>query len=95
MIRLPALSLAGCVICAGLILIEFGSISNHRPSSGARFPAEIQPAALQIRKLADTLLNPKQRRPETPSSANDTGSPLRDVRRTGVLIGPDASRSSQ
>jgi hypothetical protein len=89
MIRLPALSLAGCVICAGLILIEFGSISNHRPSSGVRFPAEIQPAAPENQKLGDAPLNPKQRRPETPSSPHDTGSPLRDVRLTGVVIGPD------
>jgi hypothetical protein len=84
MIRLPAFILVGCVICAGLILIEFVSISSHRPSPGARLPpAEIEPAA-----LAD-LLSPTQRRPETASSANDADSPLRDVRLTGVVIGPD------
>lgn len=90
MIRLRALILAGCVVCAGLVLIEFGSISNHRPSSGARLPpAEIEPAAPETRKLADALLSPKQRHPGTPSSANDADSQLRDVRLTGVVIGPD------
>jgi hypothetical protein len=90
MIRLPAFILVGCVVCAGLILIEFGSISSHRPSPGARLPqAEIEPAAPEIRKLADPLFSPTQRRPETASSANDADSPLRDVRLTGVVIGPD------
>jgi hypothetical protein len=89
MTRVPVLILAGCVVCAGLILIEFGSISNHRPSSGARLPAEAQPAAPEFRKLADALFSPKQHHPETPSSANETDSLLRDVRLTGVLIGPD------
>ncbi len=90
MIRLLALILAGCVVCAGLILIEFGSISNHRPSSGTCLPpTEIEPAAPEIRKLADALFSPKQRRPETPSAANDADSQLRDVRLTGVVIGPD------
>lgn len=42
-------------------------------------PAEAEPAAPEIRKLAK----------ETPSSANDADSPLRDVRLTGVVIGPD------
>src|ERR1700746_809339 len=88
MIRLPAFILVGCVVCAGLILIEFGSISSHRPSPGAR-RAEIEPAAPEIRKLADPLFSPTQRRPETASSANDADSPLRDVRLTGVVIGPD------
>jgi hypothetical protein len=89
MTRLPSLILAGCVVCAGLIFIEFGSIGNHRPSSGARLPAASQPAALEFRKLADALSSPNQHHPETPSSANDTHSLLRDVRLTGVLIGPD------
>src|SRR5215831_16398550 len=80
MIRLPASILVGCVVCAGLIPIEFGSVSGHRPLPEARFPpAEVEPAAPEIRKLAK----------ETPSSANDAASPLRDVRLTGVVIGPD------
>jgi len=49
---------------------------------------EIKPAAPEIRKLADPLFN-LTLRPETASSANDTDSPLRDVRLTGVVIGPD------
>jgi hypothetical protein len=84
MIRLPAFILVGCVVCAGLILIEFGSISSPRPSPGA-----IEPAAPEIRKLADPLFSPTQRRPETASPANHADSPLRDVRLTGVVIGPD------
>ena len=80
MIRLPAFILVGCVVCAGLIPIEFGSVSSHRPLPGARLPpVEAEPAAPEIRKLAQ----------ETPSSANDADSPLRDVRLTGVVIGPD------
>lgn len=80
MIRLPAFILVGCVVCAGLIPIEFGSVSSHRPLPEARLPpAEAEPAAPEIRKLAE----------ETPSSANDADSPLRDVRLTGVVIGPD------
>src|SRR5215468_2606208 len=80
MIRLPAFILVGCVVCAGLILIEFGSVSSHRPSPEARLPpAKVEPAAPEIRKLAK----------ETPSSANNAASPLRDVRLTGVVIGPD------
>src|SRR5215472_14168262 len=80
MIRLPAFILVGCVVCAGLIPIEFGSVSSHRPLPEARLPAaEVEPAAPEIRKLAK----------ETPSSANDDDSPLRDVRLTGVVIGPD------
>src|ERR1700747_3287197 len=80
MIRLPAFILVGCVVCAGLIPIEFGSVSSHRPLPEARLPpAEVEPAAPEIRKLAK----------ETPSSANDADSPLRDVRLTGVVIGPD------
>src|SRR5690348_16319017 len=78
MIRLPAFILVGCLVCAGLIPIEFGSVSS--PSTGARLPpAEAEPAAPEIRKLAK----------ETPSSANDADSSLRDVRLTGVVIGPD------
>src|SRR5215813_10814573 len=80
MIRLPAFILVGCVVCAALIPIEFGSVSSHRPLPEARLPpAEDEPAAPEIRKLAK----------ETPSSANDADSPLRDVRLTGVVIGPD------
>jgi hypothetical protein len=90
MVRLPALILVGCVVCAGLILIELGSINSHRPLPGARLPpAKIEPAAPEIRKLADPLSSPRQRRPETGSSANDGDSLLRDVRLTGVVIGPD------
>ena len=51
-------------------------------------PAEIQPAAPETRKLADPLFSPTQR-PDTASSANDADLPLRDVRLTGVVIGPD------
>ena len=62
MIRLPAFILVGCVVCAGLIPIEFGSVSSHRPLPEARLPpAEAEPAAPEIRKLAE----------ETPFSAND------------------------
>jgi hypothetical protein len=90
MVRLPTLILVGCAVCAGLILIEFGSINSHRPLPGARLPpAEIAPAAQGIRKLADPLSSPTQRRPKTASSANDADSLLRDVRLTGVVIGPD------
>ena len=38
---------------------------------------------------ADPLFSPIQPRPEVPSSAGDASSPLRDVRLTGVVIGPD------
>jgi hypothetical protein len=90
MIRLPAFILVGCVVCAGLILIEFGSISSHRPSPARGLPpAEIEPAAPEIRKLADPVFSPTQRPAKTASSANDADSPLRDVRLTGVVIGPD------
>src|ERR1700747_1323576 len=90
MVRLPAFILVGCAVCAGLILIEFGSISSHRPSPGAGLPpGEIEPIAPEIRKLADPLFSSTQRRPETASSANDAYSPLRDVRLTGIVIGPD------
>jgi hypothetical protein len=90
MVRLPAFILVGCVVSVGLILIEFGSITSHRPSPGTRLPlAGIEPAAPEIRKLADPLFGPTQRRPETASSANDADSSLHDVRLTGVVIGPD------
>ena len=89
-IGLPAFILVGCVVCAWLILTEFGSITSHRPSPGTRLPTEeIKPAAPEIRKLADPLFNPQLRRPETASSANDADSSLRDVRLTGVVLGPD------
>jgi hypothetical protein len=84
MLRVPALCLVGCVGCAGLIL------SNDSPSFEARLPpAKTEPAALEIRKLAEPLFGPIQPRPEVPSSADDANSPLRDVRLTGVVIGPD------
>ena len=73
-IRLLAWILAACVVCAGLILVESSSI---------------EPAGSEIRKLADALFSPKQRGLETPSSANDADSPLRDVRLTGIVIGSD------
>ena len=57
MIRLPALYLAGCVACAGLVP------SNHSPSFEARLPV--------------------------PSSTDGANSSLRDVRLTGIVIGPD------
>jgi hypothetical protein len=80
MIRLPAFILVGCVVCAGLIPIEFGSVSSQRPLPEARLPpAEVESAAPEIRELAK----------EIPSSANDADSLLRDVRLTGVVIGPD------
>src|ERR1700720_4865574 len=67
-------------ICAGLIPIEFGSVGSHRLLPESRLPpAEAEPAAPEIGKLAK----------ETPSSANAADSPLRDVRLTGVVIGPD------
>ena len=80
MIRLPAFILVGCAVCIGLIPIEFGSVSSHRPLPEARLPpADLEPIEPEIRKLAK----------ETPSSVNDDDSPLRDVRLTGVVIGPD------
>lgn len=84
MTRLPALCLAGCVVCSGLIL------GNDSPSFEAHLPpAKTEPAAPEIRKLADPLFSPMQPRLEVPSSADDANSPLRDVRLTGVVIGPD------
>ena len=83
MVRLAAVCLAGCVVCAGLI------VSNDSPSFEARLPlAKTEPAAPEIRKLADPLFSPIKPRPEVPSSADDA-TPLRDVRLTGVVIGPD------
>ena len=84
MIHPPALCLAGCVVCAGLIL------SNDSASFEARLrPAITDIAAPEIRKLADPLSSPPQPRPEVRSSADDGDLPLRDVRLTGVVIGPD------
>jgi hypothetical protein len=84
MIRVSALCLAGCVVCAGLIL------SKDSPSFEARLPLpKTEPAAPEIRKLADPLFSPTKPRPEVPSSADDAYSQLRDVRLTGVVIGPD------
>jgi hypothetical protein len=57
MIRLPALCLAACVVCAGLIP------GNDSPSFEARLPV--------------------------PSSADDANSPPRDIRLTGIAIGPN------
>lgn len=89
MIRWPALLSAGCAVCAGLILVGFVFIGDHRGLSGAPLPpAQIEPAAPKIRKLADPPLQPAQRRPATPSSAHQDGSPLSDVRLTGVVIAP-------
>jgi hypothetical protein len=90
MIRLPAFILVGCLVCAGLILIEFGSITSYRPPPGPRLPAmETEPAAPEMRKPAEPPVNPTQHPPKTASSANDSASALRDVRLTGVVIGPD------
>ena len=86
MIRLIALCLAGCVVCAGLVLIEFGSARDLRTSFEARLlPAQTKP----VRKLADPPFSPTQRLSEASSSADDADSSLRDVRLTGVVIGPD------
>jgi hypothetical protein len=91
MIRLPAFIIFGCVLCAALILIELGSISGYRSLPGARLPAaEIKPAVPEIRKRADPLSSSTKPRPETASSADDAASPLRGVRLTGVVIGPDS-----
>jgi hypothetical protein len=86
MIRLPAIILVGCVVGAALILVEFGFVGgDHRLSLGARpTPAKIAPAAPEIRGLSGPLARPTQGRP-----ANDTDSPLRGVRLSGVAIGPD------
>jgi hypothetical protein len=90
MIGLPAFILVGCMVCAWLILTEFGPIISPRPSLEARLPpAEIKSATLEIQKLADPLFDPTLRHPETSSSADDADSPLRDVRLTGVVIGSD------
>src|SRR6516164_6871354 len=87
MIRLAAFILVGCVVCAGLIPIEFGSVSSHRPLPEARLPsAEVEPAAPEIRKLAK----------ETPSSANDADSPedLDYTGKTVVVIGSGATAAT-
>ena|SRR5690242_474574 len=74
MIRFPTLCLAGCVVCAGLIL------SSDSPSFRARLPlAKTVPAAPEIRKAL----------PEVLSSADEANSPLRDVRLTGVVTAPE------
>jgi hypothetical protein len=84
MIRLRALCLAGCAVCTGLIF------SNDSPSVEARLPpAKTEPAALAIRKLGDPPSSSVQSSPEVPPSADGADSPLRDVRLTGVVIGPD------
>src|SRR5215831_9456017 len=89
MVRLPPLVLTACVVCAGLILVEFASTISFRLPIGAHSPpTEIEPAAPKDRKLADTLLGATQHRLEAAPSANEADSPLRDVRLTGVVIGP-------
>jgi hypothetical protein len=53
MIRWPAVRLAGCVVCAGLI------VSNDSPPFEARLPpAKTEPAALQIPSPADDANSP-------------------------------------
>jgi hypothetical protein len=89
-IRFGVFTLVACVVCAGLILVEFGSFSSHRPSPRTRLPAtEIEPAPPEVRKLADPLSTSTQRRAETQSSANDPDSPLRGARLAGIVIGRD------
>src|SRR5215469_9578027 len=84
MIRLRALCLVGCVVCAGLIL------SNDGSSLEARLPpATTEPAAPPIQKLADPLSDSIQPSPKVPPSADNADSALRDVRLTGVVIGSD------
>jgi hypothetical protein len=91
MIRLPALVLVGCVVGAGLIFVEFGSIGDQQPTRGARSPpAEVARATPKIGTASGPLFNPPPSRPETPSSANNVDSPLRDVRLTGVVIESDS-----
>jgi len=83
MIRLAALCRAGFVVCVGLIF------STDGPSFEARLPpAKTEPAAPEIRKLAH-LLSPIRPDPKVPSSADAADSQLRDVRLTGIVIGPD------
>ena len=80
--------LAGCVVCAGLILIDFGSTGDRRPSfEASTSPAGSRPALAEIGKLADPQSSPTRLRPDAPTSANGADSPLHDVRLTGVLIG--------
>jgi hypothetical protein len=52
-------------------------------------PLKTEAGAPAIRKLGDPLFSPVQPRPEVPPSADDAGSALRDVRLTGIVIGPD------
>jgi hypothetical protein len=90
MIRLTALRLAGCAVCAGLVLVDFGSSGDQSSSSETRLSAaQTKPAASQIRRLADPLFSPTQRRAEASSSTDDADTSLRDVRLTGVVIEPD------
>jgi hypothetical protein len=77
MARLPTLLLAGCAVCAGLTLTEFGFNDKRAPAIETRLPpAAVKPAAPDVSRLVDR-------------SAHDAGSSLRDVRLTGVVIGPD------
>jgi len=83
MIRFPALCLAGCVVYAMLIL------SNDSSSFEPRLPpAKTELEAPEIRKLADPL-STIQPHPVVPSSIDEANSQLRDVRLTGIVIGPD------
>src|SRR5215472_13230368 len=52
MIRLPALYLAGCVVCAGLIL------GSDSPSFEARLPPAKKPAAPEVLSSADDAYSP-------------------------------------
>jgi len=59
MVRLCVFILVGCVVCAGLIPIEFGSITTQLPSPEPRLPATgIEPAAPESQKLPDPLSSP-------------------------------------
>jgi hypothetical protein len=90
MTRLAALCFVGAAVCAGLILIEFGSDTNNSPTFVARLPpAQKKSDAPEIRRLADPPLRLSLRSPEASSAADDTDSSLRDLRLTGVVIEPD------
>jgi hypothetical protein len=89
MLHRRTLFLAGCVVCAGLILIDLGSTGNRRALFEAPAPpAGSRPAMAEIRKLADPQSSPTRHRPDAPASADGADSPLHDVRLTGVVIGP-------
>ena len=72
MLRRPAFILVGCVVGAGVMLIEFGYIGSHWFSPVARLPSTaIGPAAPETGKLADPRLSPTPRRAETKPPAHD------------------------